>query len=444
MFQSKKIYKEVFFFSIPLILSMFTQQFYNVADTMIVGRFLGVNELAAVGNAGTMVMLLIVVSGGFEFASEIIFSRYYGKNDLKQIASGAVNVMSFAFVISILFMIIGFLFLPTIYQWIQLPQELIPLTNTYLLTYMLGVPFIYIYDISRAILTALGDSKHCFYFVLGSSCTNIILDLLLICVCHLGVFGAALATIVSQMIFMFVAFFYLYTKIKDYPGFTLKPHFHKEQILELMHVTIPSIVQQFVITCSFIFIQSMINPFGSEIISGFVAVNKVITLSRIVFLGFTQAFSIYAARLIVAKDYQIIKDIYIFLAKISLIYVSLISLCFLIIPHLFCMPFFSIDTYQKGYLFFKVYLQCSIPMLLISVFKYMNESLLRSAMRMTSFLISNLSDLFVKVISTYILLSFISTNAFWLGETLGKSLSSILSFILVFIIIKKTHLKERN
>ena len=198
-----------------------------------------------------------------------------------------------------------------------------------------------------------------------------------------------------------------------------------------MHVTIPSIIQQFVITCSFIFIQSMINPFGSEIISGFVAVNKVITLSRIVFLGFTQAFSIYAARLIVAKDYQIIKDIYIFLAKISLIYVSLISLCFLIIPHLFCMPFFSIETYQKGYLFFKVYLQCSIPMLLISVFKYMNESLLRSAMHMTSFLISNLSDLFVKVISTYILLSFISTNAFWLGETLGKSLSSILSFILV-------------
>ena len=199
-------HKKVFFFSIPIILSMFTQQFYNVADTMIVGQFLGVDELAAVGNAGTIVMLFIVVSGGIELSSEIIFSRYLGKKDLQKIANGSINIIAIALTISITLVALGFLCLPTLYRWIHLPNELIPFTNAYIMTYMIGVPFIYVYDISRAIITALGDSKHCFYFVFGSSLLNIILDLLFICVFHLGVFGAALATIIAQALFMFVAF----------------------------------------------------------------------------------------------------------------------------------------------------------------------------------------------------------------------------------------------
>ena len=105
-------HKKVFFFSIPIILSMFTQQFYNVADTMIVGQFLGVDELAAVGNAGTIVMLFIVVSGGIELSSEIIFSRYLGKKDLQKIANGSINIIAIALTISITLVALGFLCLP--------------------------------------------------------------------------------------------------------------------------------------------------------------------------------------------------------------------------------------------------------------------------------------------------------------------------------------------
>ena len=159
-------HKKVFFFSIPIILSMFTQQFYNVADTMIVGQFLGVDELAAVGNAGTIVMLFIVVSGGIELSSEIIFSSYKRKKDLQKIANGSINIIAIALTISITLVALGFLCLPTLYRWIHLPNELIPFTNAYIMTYMIGVPFIYVYDISRAIITALGDSKHCFYFII--------------------------------------------------------------------------------------------------------------------------------------------------------------------------------------------------------------------------------------------------------------------------------------
>ncbi len=430
-------HQKIFLFSIPIILSMFTQQFYNVADTMIVGQFLGVDELAAVGNAGTIVMLFIVVSGGFELASEIIFSHYLGKNDTTRIAHGTINVIKIAFIISLLMIFLGFLCLPLIYQWIQLPPNLKPLTNIYIMTYMIGVPFIYVYDISRAIITALGDSKHCFYFVLGSSVLNIILDLLFIPVLHLGVFGAAFATIISQIIFMFVAFFYLYQKIKIYPDFTWKPHMDVEQIRELVQITVPSIIQQFVITSSSIFIQSMINPFGSEVISGFIAVNKVLSLANIIIIGFSQGFSISAAQMIAAKKYSQLKNIYFFFVKLSLIYVSCISIIFLIFPRLFCQPFFSVDTYQQGYTFFKIYLQCSIVIMFINIFNIINEGLLRSSMNMTYFLISNLSDLFIRMIATYLLLVPFATNAFWLGAIIGRAVSFLLSFLFIYLVSKK-------
>ena len=125
-------------------------------------------------------MLFIVVSGGIELSSEIIFSRYLGKKDLQKIANGSINIIAIALTISITLVALGFLCLPTLYRWIHLPNELIPFTNAYIMTYMIGVPFIYVYDISRAIITALGDSKHCFYFVFGSSLLNIILDLLIL------------------------------------------------------------------------------------------------------------------------------------------------------------------------------------------------------------------------------------------------------------------------
>lgn len=181
----------------------------------------------------------------------------------------------------------------------------------------------------------------------------------------------------------------------------------------------------------------MTNPFGGEIISGFVAVNKAPTPSCIVVLGFTQTFSAYAAKMIVSQEFTGLKKIYIFFIKLSLIYMTLIASLFFIFPHLLCQPSSSIDNYHEGYQFFKTYLQYLIAMMFMSTFKFMNESLLRSSMNMTYFLVCNLSDLFIKIIATYMSLSPLVTNALWSGETIGKFVSFLLSFFFIYLVNKK-------
>lgn len=425
-FFKSAFHKEAFLFSLPIVLSMFAQQLYNIVDTMIVGRFLGINELAAVGNAGSIIMVFIVVSGGIELGSQILVSQYVGKNETAKIASGSVNFLFIGMSVAILLTILGIFGLPLFYKIIQLPDELITLTNIYAITYMAGIVFIYGYDISRSILTSLGYSKICFYFVLSSSLINIVLDLIFICILKMGVFGAALATILSQFVLMIFSFYYLYHQIKDYPEFSFFPHFDYSQIKELIHITIPSIFQQFVITCSFIFIQAMINPFGSETISGFVSVNKVLTLARIPIIGFSHAFSIYATQMIVKEENQKLKEIYCFFTKISFFYSFIISIFFLIFTPYFCLPFFDVREYPIAFNFFKTYLLCSIPMMFLCTIKFMNENLLRSHIFMKKFLISNFSDLFFKIGITYLIVSF-STHAFWMGEMVGKLVAVMIS-----------------
>lgn len=339
---------------------------------------------------------------------------------------------------AIFFVFIGYFFLPFFYKFIQLPHDLITITNTYILPFMIGIPFIYGYDISRSILTALGYSKKCFYFVLSSSCINIVFDLLFICIFKMGVFGASIATILSQIILMFVSFYHLHRAIKDYPDFSFHPHFDLIQIRELLHITIPSIFQQFVITCSFVLIQAMINPFGNETISGFIAVNKVISLARIPVIGFCQAFSIYATQLIVKKNHSELKQIYIFFTKLSFIYIFFISCCFILFLPYFCIPFFDIHIYKNAYAFFNTYLICSIPMMFMCIVKFMNENLLRSYTNMKQFLISNFSDLFFKLGITYFILSY-STHAFWIGETVGKLISVLISSYFLLYNAKTNH-----
>ena len=437
MFQSKKIYKEVFFFSIPLILSMFTQQFYNVADTMIVGRFLGVNELAAVGNAGTMVMLLIVVSGGFEFASEIIFSRYYGKNDLKQIASGAVNVMSFAFVISILFMIIGFLFLPTIYQWIQLPQELIPLTNTYLFTYMLGVPFIYIYDISRAILTALGDSKHCFYFVLGSSCTNIILDLLFVCVFHFGIAGAAIATLIAQM----AAALYCYDVLKKELPFTI----HKESfsfdyptMKGLIQIGTPLAFQNAIISAGGIVVQSVVNSFGFLFVAGFTATNKLYGLLEVAAISFGYAITTFNSQNLGAKQYERMKHGVFQANLLSLTTSLIISIMMLIFGKSILLLFISGSVHQIEVVLSIAFRYLSIMAICLPILYVLHtyRSALQGMENTFIPMLSGIVELIMRIGIALFLPLFIGQDGIYYAEVFAWSGAAILLYISYRVKIK--------
>lgn len=427
--------KNILLFSMPLILSMITQQLYNIVDTIIVGKYMGINGLAAVGNAGVIIMLIVMISGGLEIGSSVIFSKYVGEKNYKKIRDGAIGVIGFGLIIAIVFTIIFIACVDLIIAYMNVPIEIVDLCKRYLLYYFLGIVCVFGYDITRAILTTLGKSKITFLLVLFSSICNLVLDILFIGFLSLGVEGAAIATILSQGIGMVFAMVFLYLEIRK---FKIKERISLQwsQIFDILKIALPSILQQAITSVSALMLQKLINPFGSEVISGYIAANKIMSLSIILLNTFSQSLSMFSAQCIAANKKELISNIYGFFARISLVYVALVWVLFLVIPKQLSNFFFDASLNLQATAFVTMYLRFSIGSIFICIFKFFHESILRGSEHMKTFLLSNISDLVIKILATFLLVQAVSLHGFWLGNTIAK----VISLIISTFFIRKYHL----
>ncbi|MHC5247403.1 MATE family efflux transporter [Enterococcus sp. LJL90] len=420
--------RKLFFFSLPLIGSLLTQQLYSAVSMIIVGQTLGANELAAIGNASNLLMLFIVISGGIELAVEIIFSRFIGKQQFKKLSQSIGNILVLAILAGLILTVIGMLLLPAALTWMQVPENLMADTLTYSRIYLLGVPCIYLYDISRAMLLTFGEARKSFLLVLSSSLLNILLNLIFILVFNWGIAGAALGTVFAQAALMVVSLLSLHKKAQSFPDFSLKIRMSWQLLKELAHIALPSMFQQFVITFASVLLQALVNPLGNDIIIGYVAITRVLNISRIVISGFSQTLSIYSARAFAAEASAALKQFYRFLVKISVIYGVIVSLLLVIFARTLCNLFFDSSSHPAAYNFFFSYLLFSSLITLLTVFKFMNESLLRSSLSMRNYLICNVGDLVIRIAATSLLIPLVGAHAFWLGELIGRSFSFLASF----------------
>jgi putative MATE family efflux protein len=433
------IKKTLFRFALPMILSLITQQLYNVVDMIIVGRYLGVNELAAVGNAGIIVQILVTLSGGLEMGSEVIFARYLGAKKYKDILVGVKSILLFGLISGLCITVLGILLKDSILTWINVPTNLFADTGIYFSIYIAGLAGIFLYDISRSIIIALGDAKCSMLLVITTSILNVVLDLYFICFLHMGVGGAALATILSQIVGMVIALVIMRRKMKPLhleialvtEGVKFKS-FQFKKIIEILSISIPTILQQSILSFSAILLLTLVNPFGSEIISGYVAVNKIMLFGMLVVIGISQALSIFTASNSGAGQLDRIRDGYRICTIFSTGYLIFVIASNFILPKYLIGAFIDITDNMVAYEFSKNYLQFSCLTYLFSGWKTINESVLRGLMRMKEYLYSNLTDLVVKIVMTYILVSQFSLHGFWMGNMLGKMIALLISaFVLL-------------
>lgn len=429
--------KNLFFFSLPIIFSLLTEQLYNMIDMIVVGQFLGGKALAAVGNAGNIMLLFIFICGGIELAISVIFSRFVGEKNEKKIAEGTITMIKLGFSLGILLTVLGLLLLPLTLEWTRVPADLVASTKIYCSIYLLGLPFIYLYILSRAILTCLGYAKHCFYMVLSSSILNLLFNLLSVGVLGMGVAGSAFSTIAAQLIFMGISIVFLYRKLRSNPFFKWQSPVDLSLLKSVVVIGLPSIFQQFVITLAALILQAFVNPFGYEIIIGYLAVTKVLNLSRIVVAGFSHAFSFFSAQMLVQDRYKELQAGYSFITKVSIIYTLVSSTLLLVFSNAICQFFFSTMDHPQGYHFFYLYMQISIAIAFLSVFKFMNESILRSAMRMREYLLCNIGDLVIRILSTYGLILFVGTYAFPFGELAARIAAFSLSMYFLYRLLPR-------
>lgn len=306
------ITKNIILFALPLLIGNVFQQLYSGVDAAIVGKEIGPNALAAVGAGTSLLDMLLGFSVGIAAGAGVLISRYYGMQDERKVRTTVHTSIIIAGVIGIFLTIFGILFIPYIYQWMQTPVEVFADAVMYMRIYFASMIFVVLYNMAAGILNAVGNSRWALYFLIISSCVNIVLDYLFVVVLHGGIIGAAVATDISQALSCILSFWYL-AKVKDiyrvsFDNFKNKP----DVIKQILNVSMPTGIQNTIKAFSNVLIQSSVNSFGATAMAGYTAFLKIDGFNWLPVLSLSMAAATFTGQNLGAgKKERIKKGVYI-------------------------------------------------------------------------------------------------------------------------------------
>ena len=255
-------------FSIPLMLTSVLQLLFNAADTVVVGRFAGSESLAAVGSTGSLINLIVNLFMGFSVGANVLVARYYGSQDAKNLSESVHTSVVVGLVGGIAVGVIGFFAAPPLLQIMGTPEDVLPKAALYTRVYFAGMPFTGMYNFGAAILRSVGDTKRPLYFLSIAGVVNVVLNLIFVIVFHMDVAGVAVATVISNAICAVLIFITLLKTDAAYGVRLNQLRVHKDKLIALAHVGIPSGIQGMVFSVSNMTVQSAVNSFGSTIMAG--------------------------------------------------------------------------------------------------------------------------------------------------------------------------------
>ena len=290
------ISRQMIFFALPLLLGNLFQQMYNTVDSLIVGNFLGSSALAAVSSSGSLISMLIGFLSGIASGAGVIVSRYFGANDEKDVCRAVHTMVAFGLVAGVLMGVVGVVFSPQILVWMGTPDSVMPESVAYLQIYFFGSLGFVMYNIFVGILQAVGDSRHPLYYLMVSSVVNLVLDLLLIAGFHTGVGGAALATVVSQLISAALCFAQLLRTRASYRIRLSQIRFDFKMLRQIVQIGLPSGVQNSIISFANVIVQSHINAFGAMAMAGYGAYSKIEGFAFLPINSFTMAMTTFVGQ----------------------------------------------------------------------------------------------------------------------------------------------------
>ena len=296
------IWKKVTFFALPLFLGNLFQQMYNTVDSLIVGNFLGSSALAAVSSSGSLIFMLIGFLSGISSGASVIVSRYFGADDTENIHRTVHTMVAFGVVAGVLMTLAGVLLSPQIVIWMDTPDTVIGQSITYLQIYFSGSLGFVMYNIFVGILQAVGDSRHPLYYLIVSSVINLVLDLVFITVFHTGVGGAALATVISQVVSALLCLIQLLRSKESYRLRLRDIRFDRRILMKMLRIGLPSGVQNSIIAFANVIVQSNINAFGEATMAGYGAYSKVEGFAFLPINSFTMALTTFVGQNLGARQ----------------------------------------------------------------------------------------------------------------------------------------------
>ena len=283
------IWKQLLAFFFPILFGTFFQQLYNTADAIIVGQFLGKEALAAVGGGtGTAINLLIGFFTGLSAGATVIISQHYGAENSERVSASIHTAIALALLGGLIISILGYAFTRPMLELIGTPEEILPLAVSYMHIYFLGGIPVVMYNMGAGIFRAMGDSRSPFYFLIASCLTNIVLDLLFVGGMGMNVEGAAIATVISQILSMVLIFVTLMRRTDSAKLVIRKIAFDRTLLKQMLMIGFPAGIQSIMYTISNLIIQAAINQYGTDTAAAWAGWSK---LDQI-FWMFINAFSI--------------------------------------------------------------------------------------------------------------------------------------------------------
>ncbi len=301
------IFKNLLFFAIPLILGNLLQQTYNAVDSIIVGNYVGSNALAAVGAGTSLINLLIAFGQGAAVGAGVIIAQYLGARDAKNIKRAVHTSVAIALVLGVVLTVLGLVFTRKILVLMSTPAEVLDDAASYLQVFSVGLVFNVLYNMAAGILNSAGNSKRSLIYLAAAAVTNIVMDIVLIVFFNMGVVGAAIATDLSQAVSCILAFAFLIRVPDDYKVVIKDIKVHRQMMMRVIRIGLPTGIQNMVISLSNILLQSSVNGFGAAAMAGFCAYLKIDGFTVLPALSFSMAITTFVGQNYGAGRYDRLK-----------------------------------------------------------------------------------------------------------------------------------------
>jgi putative MATE family efflux protein len=417
--------RHIFTFAIPMLIGNIFQQLYNMVDSIVVGRFVGPNALAAVGTSFPVIMLIISMVIGLTAGGGIIISQLYGAKEMEKLKRAISTAFIFQLIAGIIITFMGLTLSGWLLTKLNVPPEVFDDSLTYIRIFFAGLLTMFAYNIYSGVLRSLGDSKTPLYFLIVSTVVNIVLDILFVARYGWGVAGVAWATVIAQGVSTVLSVIYVYAKV---PLLALKPKdfiFDKELFFTMIRLGIPSSIQQSLASLGIIAVQGLVNSFGAVTMAAYTAAGRLDSFANMPSMNIAMSVSTFTGQNLGAGKTERVKEGLVAALKIMAVFsIFMSALIFMFGPNMITIFIDSSETevIRQGVEYMKT---VSIFYPVFGILLIFNN-LLRGAGDTKIPMFTTLFNLGVRVVAAYYLASTsLGYRGIWISLPVGWCVGSL-------------------
>ncbi len=425
--------KSLFFFALPMILGNLFQQFYNMADSVIVGKCVGEDALAAVGASYSLTTVFIMIAIGGGIGASVITSQYLGAKEYGRMKVSVSTALISFLAVSVALGVFGFAMCERILAALNTPGNILEDAVLYLRIYFVGLPFLFMYNVLSAVFNALGDSRTPLYLLIFSSVLNVFLDLFMVLVLGMGVDGVAAATVTAQGLSAVISFLLLRRRLQEFPdvseGEIQSSAYSPKMLGSMIKIAIPSMLQQSIVSVGMLLVQSVVNGFGSSVLAGYTSGMRIESICIVPMIASGNAMSTFTAQNLGAGDPGRVKKgyrtAYGMVFGFALVIVAVLSIFHGQIAAAFleegssAEAFATADDYLRFIRFFFLFIGI----------KAITDGVLKGAGDVVVFTVANLINLGIRVSVSFRFAQVWGVEAVWYAVPIGWSVNYVISFL---------------